>query len=185
MKVIVPYAGELNPVVRQVLSYYGVPVDYRNMSWNPYNYQYLLREIWKKREPVVIVEHDILPWPGAIEELWQCSCAWGAYTYQLHGGLGIYHGFGCTKLTPQLMQAVPDVWEGDLMNWDVLDQHLFFAARAAGFEPHHHRPPVIHLSDKHAARRDLHGTRNILPVGAAGTPSGAAHEGACGRPVGG
>lgn len=110
------------------------------------SYRLLLQELWRQRQSVILIEHDILPWPGAIEELAGCSCAWGSYTYKMHGGLGIHHMFGCTKLTPALMQATDGLWDAPC-RWDVLDQRLWFAARDR-FEPHPHRPPVIHLSER-------------------------------------
>lgn len=127
---------------------YGLPVSYRELKRDD-DYRMLLRELWAEREDVVIVEHDVVPWPGSIEELWQCPCAWGTYSYRMHGGIGIAHGFGCAKLTTRLMDAVPDVWEMPGM-WNVLDQRLFYDARGRGIEPHMHRPPVTHLSRRHA-----------------------------------
>jgi hypothetical protein len=151
VRVIVPFAGELNPVVRDVLEDQAI-VDFRRLT-SDFDYHNLLRSIWIIREPVILIEHDVLPWPGALAELAQCSCAWGANSYKLHGGIGIYHGFGCTKLTPELMAAVPDIWECDPIHWSLLDQRLWFAAREKGYEPHPHRPPVIHLSKKHVGPR--------------------------------
>lgn len=151
MRVIVPFAGELNPVVRDVLED-QVVVDFIRLRTD-FDYHLLLQGLWMIGNPVIIVEHDVLPWPGALTELEQCSCAWGANSYKLHGGIGIYHGFGCTKLTPKLMEAIPDIWECDPIHWSQLDQRLWFAAREKGFEPHPHRPPVIHLSKKHVRPR--------------------------------
>ena len=147
-RVIVPYVA-LHPITRFVLDSYGLPVEYVAMTDDD-AYRRLLARIWADAEPVVLVEQDIAPWPQAIEELWGCPCDWGAYSYRLHGGIGIFHGFGCTKLTPRLMRALPDVWN-EPGRWDVLDQRLFFAARDRELEPHHHRPAVIHLSERHSA----------------------------------
>lgn len=151
MTVVVPFTGELHPVVRDVMSEQIPDVQFCPIEGD-HGYQLLLRRLWRQRKSVVIVEHDILPWPGAIPELWQCSCRWGAYSYQLHGGIGIYHGFGCAKLTGELMEIVPNIWEGELAHWSQLDQMLWFAARAKGHEPHPHRPPVIHLNPRHRER---------------------------------
>jgi hypothetical protein len=149
MQVIVPYAPEVHPTTKQVLDSYKLNVQYIDVSVYPYTYIGLLRAIWAKRAPVIIVEHDIVPWPRAIEELWECPCKWGAYSYRMHGGIGIFHGFGCTKITPAIMNALPHLWDGDVVPWNELDQRLLFAARNVGFEPHHHRPPVVHLSTRH------------------------------------
>lgn len=143
MRVVVPYT-RLHPVTKAVLNSYGLPVEYMPLP-EPDSYRQLLADLWRRREPVVIVEHDVVPWPGAIEELAACPCAWGSNTYLLHGGYGVHHGFGCTKLTPALMEATPYVWDTSTP-WHDLDAHLLFAARDVGFDPHPHRPPVVHLS---------------------------------------
>lgn len=148
MRVVVPHTN-LHPITKRVLDSYGLPVEYVPLEGDD-GYRQLLRSLWVRRQPVVIVEHDILPFPGAVEELAGCSCAWGSFTYRLHGGYGIHHGFGCTKLTPRLMDAVPTVWD-EPGKWDILDQRLYFAARAVGHEPHPHRPAVIHLSERELA----------------------------------
>jgi hypothetical protein len=144
MKVVVPYT-KLHPVTEFVLTSYRP--EYVDVS-APDGYRQFFKGLWERRETVIIVEHDIVPWPGALDELWQCPCTWGSYTYHLHGGLGIHHGFGCTKLSARLMEETSDVWESS-SGWNMLDQVLFFEARALGFEPHHHRPAVTHLNPRH------------------------------------
>lgn len=144
MRVVVPFQ-RLHPVTKKVVDYYRP--EYCHLQ-DEDDYRLLMQRLWREREPVIVVEHDIVPWPFAIEELWRCSCSWGAYSYQLHGGVGIYHGFGCTKLTPALMEALPDIWDTPA-HWSDLDQILWFAARDKGLEPHPHRPAVVHLSERH------------------------------------
>ena len=144
MKVVVPYTN-LHPVTKMVTEWYKP--EYVHLEDDD-AYRRLLKQLWEERESVVIVEHDVVPWPYAIEELFRCSCWWGAYSYQLHGGVGIHHGFGCTKFGLKLMEAVPFIWD-EPGHWNSLDQRLYFCARKLGIEPHPHRPPVIHLSEKH------------------------------------
>jgi hypothetical protein len=142
MKIVVPYVT-LHPVTRHCLESEKLDAEYVQMQDDD-DYRRLMQRLWRENKPVVIVEHDIAPWPGAIRELWECPCAWGAYSYKIDGGIGIYHGLGCTKLTPRLMAAVPKIWDRP-EPWHLLDQIMFFAARNEGWEPHHHRPAVIHL----------------------------------------
>lgn len=147
--VIVPYAGSLNEWVRRILDSYDVDVDYRFLE-DEDSYRRLLRRIWYERKPVVLVEHDILPWYGAIEELFNCMGQWCSCAYRYRGGYGIYHGFGCTKLSTELMVHTPHVWD-EPGHWSTLDQRLYFTARGIGQEPHPHRPPVIHLKQSEYA----------------------------------
>lgn len=144
MKIVVPYTT-LDPATELVLSSHGDVTFERLDAF--FTYIELLRELWQERQPVVIVEHDIVPWPGALEELWACPGRWCSYSYRLLGGVGIFHGFGCTKLTGELMQATPTVWD-EPGEWHTLDARLFHAAREVGLEPHPHRPPVVHLNPR-------------------------------------
>lgn len=162
INVIVPCAPDAHPVTKQVLASEGIVAQYIGVGHSPYGYHHLMRDIWSQRKQVIIVEHDIVPWPGAIAELAACPCAWGSYSYKIHGGIGIFHGLGCTKLTPELMDATSDLWSDEVWHqdhWSKIDQVLFFAARERGYEPHHHRPPVIHLSDKHNTSENLRASR--------------------------
>jgi hypothetical protein len=146
VKVVLPYVGKgPHPVTLLVLS--GYRPELVDVSADD-GYLNLMRRLWKERKPVIIVEHDIVPWPGALEELWHCPCVWGAFSYHLHGGIGVFHGFGCTKITPELMNAVPTVWDAPTP-WNMLDQVLALAALNEEYIPHPHRPPVTHLNDRH------------------------------------
>lgn len=146
-KVFVPYT-ELNPWTKAVLDSYDLRLLYVRVRSMGYTYRSLLEQLWKEsEEPFIIIEQDILPWPGAIEELWQCPCQWGTYSYKYQGGIGIAHMLGIAKITPELIKQTPGIWD-DETPWHELDKKLAFAARAKGIEPHLHRPPVIHLSER-------------------------------------
>jgi hypothetical protein len=145
--VVVPFSN-LHPVTKAVLDSYKLPVCYVPLEDDD-AYRRLLQRLWHEGQSVILIEQDIVCWPGALEELAGCSCVWGSYTYRMHGGLGIHHMFGATKITSHLMEATAGVWD-EPGRWDVLDQRLWFAARDR-FEPHPHRPPVIHLSARELA----------------------------------
>lgn len=144
-KVIVPFTN-LQPLAARLLGTYGL-----NPRFVPVHgdgaYRLLMREIWEEGDTVIIIEHDILPWPGAIEELLLCQCVWGGYTYQTNGGLGVSHMLGCAKLDQDLIAHTPGLWD-EPAHWSQLDQRLLFAARSKGIEPHLHRPPVIHINPR-------------------------------------
>lgn len=145
MKVVVPHTN-LHPVTKQVLESYRLPVRFVEIKDDD-AYRRLLRDLWDEDETVVLVEHDVAPWPGAIEELLACPCLWGSNSYIINGGVGIYHGLGCTKISTGLMRMLPGLWN-EAKHWSQLDRHLWFAARAIAQEPHPHRPPVIHLNPR-------------------------------------
>lgn len=155
MRIVVPFT-DLHPTTKEVLSRETFQVDFVDVRGDPDSYRRLLARLWSERETVVIVEHDIVPWPGAIEEIWACPCQWGTYSYVMHGGIGIAHGFGCCKLTAWLMTNLPGLWD-EPGEWSVLDQRLFFAARKVGIEPHLHRPPVTHLPRNPVHTKEIRG----------------------------
>lgn len=147
MLVVVPFVpGRLHPVTAAVLrSYTDVNVMWVNVGDDDDAYRRLLKRIWGERQTVVIVEQDVVPWPGAIDELHHCMGEWCSCAYRIHGGYGVYHHLGCTKLSAALMQKLPDIWDQP-RHWASCDVHLRWQADQIAVLPHPHRPPVIHLS---------------------------------------
>lgn len=144
MTVIVPHApGMLHPVTKFVLEQEGHGIEYAELTGDD-GYRLLLQRLWIRFAPVVIVEQDVVPWPGAIAELLACPAAWCTHSYRYDGGIGYAHMLGFAKLSPKLMEAMPDVWSTPC-HWSECDRRLFFAARAKSIEPHLHRPAVVHL----------------------------------------
>lgn len=153
MKLVLPSPHNYgtNPVVVDVLQSQGLwKIVDRRLLIGDDGYRQMMRQLWEAGETFINIEHDIIPWPGAIEELWGCPCEWGTYSYRYHGGIGIAHMLGLAKITDKLIKRLPDLWD-EPAHWSQLDQKLFFAAREIGQEPHLHRPPVIHLNPKELA----------------------------------
>lgn len=143
MKVVVPYT-DLHPLVKTVLDSYQLPTTYVALPTDD-SYRQLLKRLWDEGETVCLVEHDIVPWYGCLEELDGCMGQWCTCAYRYGGGYGLYHLLGCTKLSATLMRRLPGLWDQP-RPWSELDRHLFFAAREIGQDPHGHRPPVLHLN---------------------------------------
>jgi hypothetical protein len=124
---------------------YGLSPRFAPVS-HDHDYWKLFCELWREGKTVVLIEHDVLPWPGAIEELLACPALWCSCSYRINGGYGIHHAFGCTKISADFMQLLPDVWQRIInREWHALDSQLCHAALQAGQVPHPHRPPAIHL----------------------------------------
>ena len=150
MRVIVPYTLKY-PIVQAFIKKECPQVEFIQMHQDE-DYWKLMCEIWEAREDVVINEHDVLPWPTAINELASCPFDWCSYTYEMKQGYGIHHAFGCTKLGAGLMDKLPDVWtQVESVHWRNLDAQLCEIAKTLGITPHPHRPPVIHLKGLHEA----------------------------------
>ena len=81
-QVVVPFTN-LAPETRAALKADGIEARYVDVSADHRDYWRLLSDIWAARQTTVIVEHDIVPWPGAVQALWDCRCDWGAYPYAM------------------------------------------------------------------------------------------------------
>ena len=154
MKLIVPHTQAMRPIVPEVLErVLGLKPDYRFIDGDQ-DYFYLMENLWHEQEDVIIVEHDVLPWPGAIEELAQCPYPWCSCSYKIglsqtgKAGYGAYHTFGCTKFSSHFMGLLPYVWQQvESRHWRHLDAQLSTQAIAIGQTPHPHRPSVLHLHE--------------------------------------
>lgn len=149
MRVVVPFTKRL-PVVEQVLRAEAPEAEWVEMR-EPTSYWELLRSLWLHREDVLIVEHDVIPWPGALTELAACPGMWCSCSYHIdtgngRSGIGLFHHLGCTKLSADLMRRVPAAFEQmPDRHWSKLDAQLCHIALGAGLIPHPHRPAVTHL----------------------------------------
>jgi hypothetical protein len=108
-------------------------------------YGRLLTELWASNEDVIIIEHDVIPWPGAVKRLASCPEPYCAHQYLIAGQLG--GTLGCVKFSSDLTAAHPDVpeaWTGG--HWGTVDIKLTNALWDRGIRaPHRHQPPVAHL----------------------------------------
>ena len=114
-------------------------------------YWRLLRDRWRDGGKFLLVEHDILPWPGALRELWDCPHRWCSLPYYLQSGVG--YAFGCTKFEPAHLPDIGDVVEAlETRHWYSLDTKVIGTLRDRyGVTAHHHPgPPVIHVNPEHA-----------------------------------
>lgn len=139
------------------------PVD---VSGDEFAYWRLLRGCWRLGRPLLIVEQDNVPHPGALRELLACPRPWCAYSYPVAwGGIaetyGAPIGLGCVRYSVELQDAHPALLAADVptyrgggrdgRSWRVLDAALAQWLRGPyGTEPHRHYPDVEH---RHTYRR--------------------------------
>lgn len=149
--IVVPFANADDPTwhaTRLNLEMEGFRPRYERMNAAldaDYAYDRLFRSLWAKGEPFIIVEHDILPWPGALAQLWECECAWGAFNYYIFGELRSQ--LGCVKFDPSRLGACP--LGDELVPWQRLDWAVITGLVEAGQSGHLHGPPVSHLNRGH------------------------------------
>lgn len=91
--IVVPFANDasdpgVHKAMRLNLELQGLRPRYERMNGAldaEYAYDRLIRRLWSEGQPFVLVEHDILPWPGAVQQLWECDRPWCAFQYLIFG----------------------------------------------------------------------------------------------------
>lgn len=129
--------------VRVALFHERVKPDCRLMSGET-DYYNLVKELWTAGEPFIINEHDIIPWPGAIEKIVDCPSPWCTFTYRSPAGW-ITDGLGLVKFEPL---RLPNIFKIDfeMKHWSNLDVQI---ARRLQFNGSHacvHEPAVSNLN---------------------------------------
>lgn len=107
-----------------------------------------LAQIWQKGSGFIHLEHDNVPWPGALDALCRCRVAdWCGYWYPLGGPGHLAPGIGCFKVSTSLVRAHPDLWlQWAQTPWHGLDAAVSAAlAFVTGWDEYHlHWPAVAH-----------------------------------------
>jgi hypothetical protein len=113
---------------------------------------------WAIGEPFIIVEHDVVPWPGAIEMLAECPEPWCAievhpgYHLIRHGSVGL----SCIKVVPKLLSAISEQedrprasgapFPDDYIPWHATDSVFSQVLFDRGYMVHQHWPSVANLN---------------------------------------
>ena len=150
-RIVVPYSDENSLVFQSMklnLTVQGLNPRYVDVSGNNFAYDSLFRELWSEGKPFIIVEHDIFPWPGALEQLWKCECIWGAFSYYVFGQLRVQ--LGCTKFNPAALGRLP--LPDQPTHWSRLDWVVITNLSKRWESGHLHNPPVAHLNYAHKRR---------------------------------
>lgn len=152
--VICPYGRDgVEPETRDALDASGYPWADADVSRSDTAYTELLAHGWRLGEAFIIVEQDIVPWPGALAELEACPEPFCAFEYAYLGGT--HAGLGCCRFSAALLAAVPDAVEQTLAeendvhprgHWCNLDDRLTRVLARRGYGKHVHSPAVGHLS---------------------------------------
>ena len=107
MNIVVPYT-RVHPDTWAAL--WDLNPRYVDTSGDVEAYWRLLCELWEARQAFLIVEHDNVPKPGALEAMWQCKEPWCAYPYPV-GTPWDTPCLGCSRFRPEIMAAFPDLME--------------------------------------------------------------------------
>lgn len=114
----------------------------------------LLSGLWAKRETFVVVEHDIVIPPTAIDELVNCPGEWCGFATPYVGTLWV--GLSCTKFEASLLKDFSGVLDEvatmsdvghDQKHWCRLDAWIHSVLEREGVEQHPHRGRLGHHRD--------------------------------------
>lgn len=134
-------ADGLNPEPVEVEPRFGMSAAY--VEW------------WAAARTTVVVEDDIIPWPGAVAWLLRCPKPLCGYEYRQRGQYG--WATGCTKFDASIMQKHPQLAARARArpahphrsgSFQVFESTLFAELQAAGYDMHVHKPGVAHLNPR-------------------------------------
>ena len=118
MRFIHPYT-RLREEVTARLEASGHSFERCDLSGSIFDYSALMEGLWQPSTPgVVLVEHDVVIEPGAIDELLACPEDWCAFQVTYLGQEGGHPGLGCVKFSQALIARHPDAMELAGQIWD-------------------------------------------------------------------
>lgn len=109
-------------------------------------YWQLFRDEWKRGEEFFIVEHDVMVWMGAIQQLHDCPETWCTLPSICHGRM-MTTTLGCVKFGAGLIERNPDFWDDIPSTWFHLDANFSDKMGWPYIRPHSHNPPATHLNE--------------------------------------
>lgn len=115
--------------------------------YDPYYYSILLARLWRRGIGFVILEHDVVPWPGALNELAYCPNEWCTFPFPKFGEM-LEGGLGCVKFSDSLVTRFPKLYENWFnTHWKLVDGRMLssIAGVLHGPQPCIHNPPVAHV----------------------------------------
>lgn len=161
MRVFVPYSGVAPTAWTEAWAYwYCRHAEPVHVGGSRSTYARAFAQWWEAGEPFAIVEHDVVPWPGAIEVLEACPELWCAFSYYQDDRELPRPYLGCVRFRPQgppPFEVVPDdvhagyVRENGLPHWQALDLIVAASLHGRGWQCHQHFPAVAHVKQPHMA----------------------------------
>ncbi len=117
-----------------------------------YGYSTYFKQLWSEGQTFINLEHDCVPWAGAIESLRECERDWCVFDYSLPvhrmrsleaevNGLPL----GLMKIGASVIAQTPGCWD-KLIDWSYCDQHLTKYLISKGLQVHQHYPSIVNAN---------------------------------------
>lgn len=136
-------ALERDSVAHRALVAEGVPHQ-EHVCEGYLGYAAVVSEAWR-RGGFILLEHDIVPWVGAIQELQDCESDWCAFAHAKSGRT--LRALGLNKFSDRLVSEYPYLWEEwESEPWQFLERGVLVAAARVA-EVCEHSPAVGHARE--------------------------------------
>ena len=120
---------------------------------DPTDYWYMLSDVWTNDNDIVIVEQDMVPAKGVVDEMLACDNPWCTSPYKVGRTSVAIASLGCTKFSlelrrsnPDLMRVVGEIEDGlPAKDWRRLDVRIAQVLRRWGYQVHSSHRPSRHL----------------------------------------
>jgi hypothetical protein len=150
VRLVVAYTTEgLQPETRALAESYGARFESTD---TPTGYWDLLERLWSEQRGFVLLEEDVLPAPGLIDEMWACPREWCSVPYEGEQQASLHASIALVKFSTQLLARVPDAMRRAIRlcperAWAVIDVGLAWRVLIdeENLRPHWHALPLQHL----------------------------------------
>ncbi len=141
MRVVVASLGE-GCLAHRALEQEGVEHSER-VCRGDHGYGRLVAELWADGEGFVLVEHDVVPWVGAISQMEDCPGDWCGFRYAKCRST--VRALGLVKFSDDLVGAYPELSRGWAREpWQTLESAVLRAVHSV-VEVCKHGPPAGHV----------------------------------------
>ena len=152
MKILCPYVN-LNPATEWVLqTEHFNDTLFAYVGNTEYDYFELVYRHWKIGEKFIVVEQDIIPWPGLLTQLDSCFADL-CLVFAPHGPgddlAGYSYGWGIWRFNSSLLQSHRYHLDDPKLTrkWSRIDGEVVTRLIEGNIAtPHIHNPPVVHMN---------------------------------------
>ncbi len=110
-----------------------------------FQYGGLLLDWWRRGEPFVVVEHDIVINDKVLPQFEECDHDWCCFAYSTAKRGRLVHSLGCARFSARLLERTQkDAGYLRICPWWACDQAIAKICMRAGFAAHTHWPMVEH-----------------------------------------
>lgn len=145
MKILVVGTNEACPATFALRSEL-LPYEFVHVV-DEFTYGQTLSRYWAEGETFINIEHDVVPWFGAVKALYQCPYGFCTYQYPIGHSGKLQTALGIIKFSENVMDDFPTANYGwDKTSWNHLDAQVYGALQLdRGLKPDIHEPACAHL----------------------------------------